>query len=154
MTLEERLDADLKEAMRSGDHVRKMAIRSVKAAITEAKVAGTEARTLTDQDVQNIIGRQAKQRRESIAEFAKGGRQDLVAKEEAELSVLEQYMPEQLDEAAIRERAHAAIAELGVTDMRGFGPVMKHLSTELRGRADGQLINRVVKEMLAAPPDR
>jgi len=105
MTLEERLNADLKEAMRSGDTARKMAIRSVKAALTEAKVAGEQARELTDEDVLAIIIKLARQRRDSITEFARGGRADLVAKEQADLAVLETYLPKQLDDAAIRERA-------------------------------------------------
>jgi hypothetical protein len=148
MTLEERLAADLKEAMRNGDETRKLAIRSAKTAITEAKVSGTEARVLTDQDVLAIIAKQIKQRRDSAAEFAKGGRADLVAKEEAEAAVLLSYLPEQLDDAAIRQRAEAVIAELGVTDLKGMGPVMKRLSAELRGQADGQTINRIVRELL------
>ncbi len=150
MTLEERLDADLKEAMRSGDTTRKLAIRAVKTAITEAKVAGAQQRTLTDEDVLAIIVKQIKQRRDSAAEFAKGNRPDLVAKEEAEIAVLEAYLPKQLDENAIRERARAVIAELGVTDLKGLGPVMKRLTAELRGQADGQVINRVVRELLTA----
>lgn len=148
MTLEERLDADLKEAMRSGDTTRKLAIRAVKTALTEARVAGTQQRTLTDEDVLAIIIKQIKQRRDSAAEFAKGNRPDLVAKEEAEIAVLEAYLPQQLDENAIRERAKAVIAELGVTDLKGLGPVMKRLTAELRGQADGQVINRVVRELL------
>jgi uncharacterized protein YqeY len=149
MTLEEQLSADLKDAMRSGDEVRKLAIRAVKTAITEAKVSGTEARDLTDQDVLAIIAKQIKQRRDSAAEFAKGGRTDLVEKEEAEIAVLQVYLPEQMDDAAIRKRAEEVIAELGVTDLKGMGPVMKRLSAELRGRADGQAINRIVRELLS-----
>ncbi len=149
MTLEERLAADLKDAMRSRDQTRMLAIRAVKTAITEAKVSGAEARVLTDQDVLAIIAKQIKQRRDSAAEFAKGGRPDLVAQEEAEIAVLQVYLPEQLDEAAIRQRAEVVIAELGVTDMRGMGPVMKRLSADLRGQADGQTINRVVRELLS-----
>lgn len=150
MTLEERLDADLKEAMRSGDTTRKLAIRAVKTAITEARVSGSQQRQLTDEDVLAIIIKQIKQRRDSAAEFAKGNRPDLVAKEEAEIAVLEAYLPKQLDENAIRERAKAVIAELGVTDLKGLGPVMKRLTSELRGQADGQVINRVVRELLSA----
>jgi uncharacterized protein len=148
MTLEERLDADLKDAMRSGDTTRKLAIRAVKTAITEAKVAGTEVKTLNDADVLAIITKQVKQRRDSIIEYNKGGRPDLAAQEEAEIAVLEVYLPRQLSEAEIRERAQAVIAELGVTDMKGFGSVMKRLSADLRGIADGQSINRVVRELL------
>ena len=149
MTLEERLNADLKEAMRSGDTIRKMAIRSVKAALTEAKVAGEQARELTDEDVMAIIIKLAKQRRDSIAEFARGGRVDLVAKEQADLAVLETYLPKQLDDAAIRERAQAVIAELGAVDLKGIGPVMRRLTADLRGQADGQAINRIVRELLS-----
>jgi uncharacterized protein YqeY len=149
MTLEEQLNADLKEAMRAGDEPRKLAIRAVKTAVTEAKVSGAQLHELTDAEVMAIIGKQIKQRRDSIAIFQTAGRQDLVAAEEAELAVLERYLPAQLDEAAIRERASAVIAELGVTDMKGIGPVMKRLSTELRGQADGQTINRIVRELLS-----
>ena len=148
MTLEERLDADLKDAMKSNDTTRKLAIRSVKTAITEAKVSGTEAKTLTDADVLAIITKQVKQRRDSAIEYNKGNRPDLAAQEEAEIKVLEVYLPRQLSEAEIRERAQAVIAELGVADMKGLGPVMKRLSSDLRGIADGQMINRVVRELL------
>ena len=148
MTLEERLDADLKDAMRSNDTTRKLAIRAVKTAITEAKVSGAAPRTLTDADVLAIITKQVKQRRDSITEFAKGGRADLIAQEEAEIAVLEPYLPRQLSEAEIRARAQAVIAELGVTDMKGLGPTMKRLSPELKGIADGQVTNRVVRELL------
>ena len=148
MTLEERLDTDLKDAMKSGDTTRKLAIRAVKTAITEAKVSGTEAKTVTDADVLAIITKQVKQRRDSVIEYNKGNRPDLAAQEEAEIKVLEVYLPRQLSEAEIRERAQAVIAELGVTDMKGLGPVMKRLSADLRGIADGQIINRVVRELL------
>ena len=150
MTLEERLNADLKEAMRSGDTARKMAIRSVKAALTEAKVAGEQARELTDEDVLAIIIKLARQRRDSITEFARGGRVDLVAKEQADLAVLETYLPKQLDDAAIRERAQAVIAEVGAVDLKGIGPVMRRLTADLRGQADGQAINRIVRELLSS----
>ncbi len=149
MTLEERLDADLKDAMRSGDNVRKLAIRAVKTAITEAKVAGTEQRALTDEDVLRILQKQVKQRRDSVAEFTRGGRLDLVAKEEAEIAVLERYLPQQLNEPEIRARAQAVIAELGVTDQKGLGQVMKRLTADLRGIADGAIVSRIVRELLS-----
>ena len=148
MTLEERLDADLKDAMKSNDTTRKLAIRAVKTAITEAKVSGTEAKTVTDADVLAIITKQVKQRRDSVIEYNKGNRPDLAAQEEAEIKVLEVYLPQQLSETEIRQRAQAVIAELGVTDMKGFGSVMKRLSVDLRGIADGQTVNRVVRELL------
>jgi uncharacterized protein YqeY len=149
MTVEERLDSDLLAATRANDTTRKLAIRSAKAAIMEAKVAGPEARTLTDQEVLAIIAKQVKQRRDSIVEFQKANRKDLIAQEEAEIKVLEVYLPPQLDEAAVRMRAKVVIAELGVTDIKGMGPVMKRLSADLRGQADGQMVNRVVRELLS-----
>lgn len=149
MTLEEQLNADLLDATRKNENTRKLAIRSVKAAINSAKVAGPQARTLNDQDVLTIVAKEIKQRRDSIEEFRKGNRLDLIEKEEAEIKILETYLPPQLDEAAVRARAQAAIAELGVSDLKGMGPVMKRLSSELRGQADGQLINRVVRELLS-----
>jgi uncharacterized protein YqeY len=149
MTLEERLNSDLKDAMRSGDETRKLAIRGAKTAITQAKVAGTEMRELTEQEVLAVIAKQVKQRRDSIEEFAKGNRPDLIAKEQAEIVVLEVYLPKQLSEGEIRERAKAVIAELGVTDVKGIGQVMQRLTAELKGVADGGTINRIVRELLS-----
>ena len=149
MTLEDQLNADLKDAMRAGDEPRKLAIRAVKTAITEAKVAGTELRMLSDADVLNIIAKQVKQRRESIVEFSRAGRQDLVDEEQAEINVLLPYLPVQLSENEIRAHAQEVIAELGVTDMKGIGPVMKRMTADLRGQADGQTINRIVRELLS-----
>jgi uncharacterized protein len=148
VTLEERLDADLKDAMRSGDNTRKLTIRAVKTAMMEARVSGKEQHALTEEEVLRIIQKQVKQRRDSIEEFARGGRTDLIANEEAEIKVLETYLPKMMDEAQVRVRVRAVIAELGVTDLKGLGPVMKRLTTELRGQADGQMINRVVREEL------
>ncbi len=149
MTLEERLSNDLKEAMRQNDETRKLAIRAVKTAIAQAKVAGAEARALSEQEILAIIAKQIKQRQESIEEFTKGRRPDLVAKEQAEIEVLEAYLPKQLSEAEIRARAQAVIAELGVTDLKGLGPVMKRLTADLKGLADGGTINRIVRELLS-----
>lgn len=149
MTLEERLDAELKHAMRTGNNVAKLTIRAVKTALTEAKVSGAEHKDLTDDEVLTIILKQVKQRRDSIAEFARGGRNDLIANEEAEIAVLEKYLPRQLGEAEIRARAETVIAELGVSDPKGMGPVMKRLTAELHGIADGAVVSRIVRELLA-----
>jgi uncharacterized protein YqeY len=147
--LEERLDADLKEAMRSGDTTRKLAIRSAKSAIMEARVAGTVQRSLSETEVLDIILKQVKQRRDSIDEFAKGGRDDLIVKEKAEIEVLEEYLPKRLDEAAIRARVKTVIDEMGAKDIKGMGPVMKRLTAEMRYEADGQTISRIVREYLS-----
>lgn len=149
MTLEERLNSDLQDAIRNKEETRKLAIRGVKTAITQAKVSGIEAHELNDQEVLAIIGKQIKQRRDSIEEFKKGNRLDLVAQEQAEIDVLIVYLPQQLNEDQIREHAKAVIAELGVTDMKGLGPVMKRMNADLKGVADGATINRIVRELLA-----
>ncbi len=151
MDLMDRLNADLREAMRSGHQARKLALRAVKTAIREAEVAGQEARTLSEQEMLTIIAKQAKQRRDAIVEFEKGGRQDLVGQERAELAVLESYMPKQLTREEIAEKAKRAIAEVGATSPRQMGLVMRPLMQELRGLADGKLVNQVVQELLREP---
>ena len=99
--------------------------------------------------VMTVIAKQAKQRRESIAEFQKGGRTDLVEQESAELAILDDYLPQQLSEAEVRIKAEAVVAQLGVTDVRGIGQVMKQLMAELQGQADGKVVNQVVRQILS-----
>ncbi len=96
-----------------------------------------------------VIVKQAKQRRDSIEEFKKPNRTDLVEQEEAELTLLETYLPEQISEAVLREKAQAIIAELGVADMKGLGQVMNRMMAEFKGQADGKLINQVVRQLLS-----
>ena len=149
MNLEERLNSDLQDAIRNKEETRKLAIRGVKTAITRPKCPGSRRGELNDEEVLAIIGKQIKQRRDSIEEFKKGNRPDLVAQEQAEIDVLMVYLPQQLSEDEIREHAKVVIAELGVTDMKGLGPVMKRMNADLKGVADGGTINRVVRELLA-----
>jgi uncharacterized protein YqeY len=133
--------------MKSKDKLRTETLRGLKSAIKYAEIeAGTD---FGDEDVLAVIGRQAKQRRDSIAEFEKARRTDLVEKETAELAILEQYLPAQLSEAEIKEKAEVVIAELGVSDMKGMGQVMKSLMVELKGQADGKIVNQVVRELLS-----
>jgi uncharacterized protein YqeY len=147
MNLKDQLNEDLKTAMKGGEKARTETLRSVKSAIKYAEIqAGHE---LDDQGVLAVIGQQAKQRRDSIAEFEKGKRADLVEKEAAELAVLEQYLPAQLSEAEIEAKAKAIIAQLGVTDAKGTGQVMKQLMAELKGQADGKVVNQVVRRLLS-----
>ena len=147
MSLKDQLDNDLKDAMRSKDKVRTETLRSVKSAIKYGEIeAGQE---FDDEGVVGVIGKQAKQRRDSIAEFEKAQRTDLVEKETAELTILEQYLPAQLSPDDIRNRARAVIAELGVSDMKGIGSVMQRLMADLQGQADGKVVNQIVRELLA-----
>lgn len=147
MSFKEQLNEDLKTAMKGGEKLRTETLRSLKSAIKYAEIqAGHD---LDDEGVLGVIQYQAKQRRDSMAEFEKGHRPDLIEKEAAELAVLEQYLPAQLSEAEIEAKARIVIAELGVTDAKGTGQVMKHLMAELKGQADGKLINQVVRRLLA-----
>jgi uncharacterized protein YqeY len=153
MGLREQLTDDLKEAMRQQDDTRKRTIRSVIAAIkkaeTELDASGARIRLDSDQDILGVIAKQAKQRQESIVEYGRGGRQDLVEAEEAELAILEAYLPRQLSRDEIEVEARQVIAEVGASGPRDIGQVMKPLVERLRGRADGKLINQVVRELLA-----
>jgi uncharacterized protein YqeY len=105
--------------------------------------------TLTDEEVLAVIQHQAKQRRDSIAEFKKAGRDDLVAVEEAELAIIDNYLPRQMSQDEIEVAVRRAAADLGVSNMSGMGPLMKYLMAELKGRADGRLVNQVVREVLS-----
>ena len=146
MNLKDRLTEDLKQAMRQGDERRKSTIRLVRAAITNAEIEQGE--DLSDDELLAIIAKQAKQRRESVAEFARGGRQDLVDQEEEELQILLSYLPAQMSRHEIEVAARQVIAEVGATSMAQMGEVMRRLMSQLKGKADGSLANQVVREIL------
>ena len=148
MKIQDQLNTDLKDALKSGDKTRTITLRSLKSAIKYAEIeVGGE---LDDKGVLTVIGKQAKQRRDSITEFKKADRADLVEQETAELAILEHYLPAQMSEEEIREKAQVIIAELGVTDMKGMGQVMKLLMTELQGQADGKVVNQIVRQLLSS----
>ena len=148
MDLRDQLNNDLKDAMKSKDKLRTETLRGLKSAVRYAEIeAGTE---FGDEEIAAVIAKQAKQRRDSITEFQKAQRTDLVDKETAELAILEQYLPDQLSESEIKDKARAIIAELGVTDIKGMGQVMKHLMADLQGQADGKVVNQVVRELLSS----
>jgi uncharacterized protein YqeY len=152
MALREQLMDDLKEAMRDRDEPRKRTIRSVISAIKTAETqldASGERRSLDDNDILALISRQAKQRQESIDAFRQGGREDLVAEEEADLAILQSYLPQQLTEKEIEAEAREVIAEVGASGPQDLGRVMKPLMARLKGQADGRLVNQVVRELLA-----
>jgi uncharacterized protein YqeY len=170
MSLKDQLMQDLKDAMRAGDVTRRDTIRLLRSAISAAEVGkrsafvdaqlaqGADAErlalddaqfSLTDEEVLAVIQKQAKQRRDSIVEFKKGKRDDLVAVEEAELAVIETYLPRQMTYDEVLAAARQAAAELGISGMSGMGQLMKHMMAELKGRADGRLVNQVVREILS-----
>jgi uncharacterized protein YqeY len=146
MTLLDKLNEDLKEAMRAGHERRKLAIRSAKTAIRNAEVA--KMAPLDENEMLAVIAKEVKQRRESIEEFKRGGRPDLVANEEAELAVLESYLPRQLTAEEIESRAQAVIEELKAAGQADLGTVMRRMMADLKGRADGRLVNQIVRRLL------
>ena len=148
MSLKEQLANDLKDAIRQRDEPRKIAIRMTISAIKNAEIKRGAA--LSEADFLTLVSREAKQRRESIAEFEKADRRDLVEKERAELEVLQSYLPAQVSRDEIAEAAREVIAEVGAGGPRDKGKVMPVLIGRLAGRAEGREINEVVTELLAS----
>ncbi len=147
MTLLEQITAEMQQAMKAHDSVRRDTLRLVLAA---AKNMEKEVGHVPDDaEMLAVIQREAKRRRESIEEFGRGGRPDLVAIEQAELAILETYLPQQMTREEIEVAARAAIAALGVQNKSQTGALMRYLMQELKGRADGRLVNQVVQELLS-----
>ena len=133
--------------MRSGDALRRDVLRMAQNAVYT--VEKRERRELGDEDVVVILTREVKTRRESVEAFRKGGREDLAAKEEAEIAILTDYLPEQLDDAAIEALVGQAVAATGASSARDLGKVMGWLSPKTRGRADGKRVSELVAQALA-----
>ena len=148
MGLKERLQDDLKDALRARDERRKSVIRMALAVITNAEVE--HGGDLDDPGVAAVLQKEARQRQDTIAELRQTDRSDLLAKEEAELAILEEYLPKLLSRDEIVAEARQAVAELGATGMGQMGPVMSALMSKLKGRVDGRLVNEVVRELLSA----
>ena len=146
--LKQKLTDDLKQAMRDGDKVRRSTIRLVMAAVKNAEIARRAA--LDDTDILGIIAKEARQRQESIEAFKLGNRQDLVAQEEVELTVLKEYLPRQMTREEIIATARQVIEEVGAQGLGDKGKVMPKLIAQLKGRADGREINAVVTELLGS----
>ncbi len=144
--LKQKLVEDLKQALRGGDKVRRSVIRLVMAAIKNAEIA--RQITLEDADILGVIAKEARQRRESIEAFRQGNRQDLVTQEEAELVILQQYLPQQMSREEIIAEARRVIEEVGARGPGDKGKVMPKLIAKLKGKADGREINAVVAELL------
>jgi uncharacterized protein len=147
--IEQQLNDELKDAMRAGDEVRRDAVRMVLSALKYETIE--LQRPLTDEDVEQVVLRIAKRHRDSIAEFKKGNRPDLVTHEEAQLKVVERFASQQMMsrdeiEVAVRE----AMAKLDVSGPRAMGPLMTALAQQLRDKADMRLVNEVVRTMLAS----
>ena len=147
MTLKDRITEDMKSALRAHEAARLSTIRLLLAAIKQREV--DERKALTDADVLAVIDKMVKQRRDSIAQFTAGKRMDLVAVEQAELDVLQGYLPQQLADAEIDAMIAAVIAETGAVGPAGMGKVMGALKARLAGRADMTVVSARVKARLA-----
>ena len=146
--LQDRVQDDLKQAMRAQEPVRRSALRMLIAAFKNAEIEAR--RPLTGEEALAVVQKQAKQRQESIAEFQKAGRQDLVDQEQGELDVLQAYLPEQASADEIEAAARKIVAETGASTARDIGKVMPALVKQFAGRADGRTINEIVRSLLGA----
>ncbi|ADY73437.1 hypothetical protein Dester_0796 [Desulfurobacterium thermolithotrophum DSM 11699] len=147
MGLKAQLLQDMKEAMRAKDKVRLSTIRMINSLIKNAEIE--KRGELTDDEIIQLLMKYAKQRKEAIEMYEKGGRQDLVEKEKAELAVVESYLPKQMSEEEIRELVKEAIEATGASSPKDIGKVMQHVMPKVKGRADGSVVNKIVREMLA-----
>ena len=148
--LKARLQSDLNQAMKSRDQLRTATLRMTLAAITTEEVAGAQARELSDDEVQRVITRETRKRREAAEAFDQAGRAELADRERAEGALLEDYLPEQLDDAEVAELVRAAVVEAGATEPRQLGAVMKLVQPRVAGRADGRRVSNEVRRQLSS----
>ncbi len=148
MPLKEQFQSDLKDAMRARDALRRDTLRLVLSALHNAEIDAREE--LDDDGVLRVLTKEAKQRRESIEEFRKGGREEMAVQEEGELEVISSYLPEALSRDDVVAAAREVIEESGASGMKDIGKVMPALMERLRGRADGKEASEIVRELLSA----
>lgn len=147
MTLAEKINNDLKEAMKNKDSFRLGVIRMIKGAMQLAKPNPREE--LTDEDVVKVIAKQIKMRKDAISQFEEAGRADLVEQNNKEIEILEAYMPEQLSEEEINKIIDKVFEEVKPTSMKDIGMIMKSISPLVKGKADMSLVNKLIKERLS-----
>jgi uncharacterized protein len=148
-TVRERIDADLKDAMRSKNELNTSVLRMLKSAIKYKEVEPGATGPLDEASILQVIGTLIKQRRDSVEQFKSGGRPELAEKEEQEISVLQSYLPKQLTPDELRAEVQAAITEAGAKSAKDMGAVMKVLTPKLQGRAEGRAISEEVKNQLS-----
>jgi len=150
MTVSERVDSDLKEAMRAKDTKKLGVLRMLKSALKYAAIAKSGAETeLSDADAAQVIRKQAKQRQDSIESFEKGGRADLADKEKEELSILNGYLPQGMSAGEVARIVRETIVEVGATSKAQMGAVMKALQVKVAGREDGKTLSAEVQKQLS-----
>jgi uncharacterized protein YqeY len=152
MAIRERIVGDLTAAMKAKDAQQLGVVRMLKSRIMEAEVEQRSRKgpgyVLDDQECVAVIATYAKQRRDSIEAYRKGGKEDLATKEEAELAIIQQYLPAQMSEDDVRRIVAAAISESGATSAKDMGAIMKLVMPKLKGGADGAVVSRIVRELL------
>lgn len=146
MSLQQRLDDDLKRAIKSSDKLKTSVLRMVKAAIKNRQVE--KQRELSEEEIISVILTLSKQRRESIELFSKGGREDLADKEKQEISILQSYLPSQLSQEELDRLIIESIQESSAEGVKDIGKVMRVLMPKVKGTADGKMVNQRVKELL------
>lgn len=145
--LKEKLQQDIKDALKSGDSKKRMVLGMVLSAIKNKEI---EKRSeLSDDDVVAVISSEIKKRKDSVEQFEKGGRPELAEGEKQEVEMLMAYMPEQMSEADVRNEVKKVISETGAKDMKEMGKVIGAVMAKVKGKADGQLVSRMVKEELS-----
>lgn len=149
MTMKDQLRADLTSAMKARDELTASTLRMVLTAVTTEEVAGKQARVLSDDDIIKVLTREAKKRREAHEAYVQAGRTELAAREQAELGVIETYLPQQLTDAEVGALVGAAIEETGASGPQAMGQVMKALAPKVAGRADGAKVAAEVRRQLA-----
>jgi hypothetical protein len=141
---------DLKVAMKAGDTVKRDTLRMLDSMVKNVEIEKQKRETgLSDEEVLEVIGKAVKQRKDASAQYAAGGRADLVEKENQEIAILAAYLPAQLDEATVRETVKAVIAQVGATGMADIGKVMGPAMGKLKGQADGNLVKKLAEEELS-----
>ena len=146
MSLKDKLMEDLKTSMKNKDTIRKNTVTMVRAAVKQREV--DERIELNDEDVLDIISKQLKEKKMAIEEFKKGSRQDLVDTTESEMEILLDYLPEQLSEEEVEKIVKETIDEIGATSIKDIGLIMKSTMPKVKGRADGNMVNKAVRKML------
>lgn len=151
MSLYQTILDDLKTAMKNKDQERLNVLRSLKSAIFEKEVSKRKEgkATLTDEEVTEVLMKSAKQRKDSIEQYNEAGRSELAEQEKRELEIIESYLPKMLDEEEIEQLVKETLAETGATGMQDMGAVMGKIMPKVKGKADGSVVNRIVKEQLS-----
>ncbi len=149
MSLRERIESDMKAAMKAGENLRRDTLRMVIAGFKHKAVEpGRESPELSEDEVKAVVAYAVKTRKDSADQYRDAGRTDLLDKELAEIAVIEEYLPKQLDEAATRSAVEAAIAATGAASKADLGKVMKHVMAANKGTVDGKLVSRFAGELL------